>query len=309
MLLQIAPLPERLTTALRERYEVHDLSATADREAMLTQVGPQIRGIVQNGGSVPTPELLDRLPALEIISVNGVGYDGVPLDYCKARGIKLTNTPDVLTDDVADIAVALVLMTSRGLVHANRCLHSDGWNEGTSTLTTKATGKRAGIIGLGRIGKAIAHRLTAFDMEIGYHGRSAQDVPYAFHASLTDLAAWSDFLIVACPGGAGTKHLINAEVLRALGAKGTLINIARGSIVDEQALIAALKEGVIKNAGLDVFEHEPQVPAELLSMPQVVLLPHVGSATQETRGAMGQLVLDNLAAHFAGLSLITPVLS
>jgi lactate dehydrogenase-like 2-hydroxyacid dehydrogenase len=145
-------------------------------------------------------------------------------------------------------------------------------------------------------------------MQIGYHGRSAQDVPYAFHASLAELAAWSDFLIVACPGGAGTRHLVNSEVLRALGAKGTLINIARGSIVDEQALISALHDGTIKGAGLDVFEHEPQVPAELQALPNVVLLPHVGSATRETRGAMGQLVLDNLAAHFAGKPLITPVI-
>lgn len=307
MVLQIAPLPDFLTSALRERYEVHDLSAAPDREQMLSDVSSNVRAIVMTGGSITPPAFLDRLPSLEIISVNGVGYDGVPVDYCRARGLRLTNTPDVLTDDVADIAVALVLMTSRGLVHANRLLHANQWSEGTSTLTMKASGKRAGILGLGRIGKAIAKRLAAFDMEIGYHGRSAQDVPYVFHSTLTDLAAWSDFLIIACPGGAGTKHLVNAGVLRALGRKGTLINIARGSIVDEQALIAALREGTIKNAGLDVFENEPAVPAELQSMPHVVLLPHIGSATRETRGAMGQLVLDNLAAHFAGKPLITPV--
>jgi lactate dehydrogenase-like 2-hydroxyacid dehydrogenase len=219
----------------------------------------------------------------------------------------VTNTPDVLTDDVADIAVALVLMTSRRLVQANRLLHADRWNEGTSKLTGKVSGKRAGIVGLGRIGKAIAHRLSAFGMSIGYHGRKPQDVPYAFHASLNDLAAWSDFLIVACPGGEGTRHLINAEVLAALGAKGTLINIARGSIVDETALVAALSDGVIATAGLDVFEFEPRLPAELLAMGHVTLLPHIGSATRETRGDMAQLVLDNLAAHFSGQPLVTPV--
>ncbi len=307
MILQIAPLPDFLMLPLRQLYAVHDLSSAADKEALLNDAGPRIRAIVMTGGSATPPALLDRLPALEIISVNGVGYDGVPLDYCRARRIRLTNTPDVLTDDVADIAVALVLMCSRGLVHANRLLHADRWSEGTSTLTTKVSGKRAGIIGLGRIGKAIAARLMAFGMSIGYHGRNAQSVPYAFHYSLHELAAWSDYLIVACPGGDGTRHLIDATVLRALGEKGTLINIARGSIVDESALIAALRDGVIKGAGLDVFEHEPQVPAGLQTFPQVVLLPHIGSATRETRGQMAQLVIDNLTAHFEGRPLVTPV--
>lgn len=306
-LLQIAPLPDFLLQPLRERFTVHDLAGAADKEALLREVGPGIKAIVMTGGSVTPPAMLDQLPALEIISVNGVGYDGVPVEYCRARGIRVTNTPDVLTDDVADIAVALVLMTSRRLVQANRLLHADRWNEGTSTLTGKVSGKRAGIVGLGRIGKAIAHRLAAFGMSIGYHGRKPQDVPYAFHASLNDLAAWSDFLIVACPGGEGTRHLINAEVLAALGAKGTLINIARGSIVDETALVAALSDGVIATAGLDVFEFEPRLPAELLAMGHVTLLPHIGSATRETRGDMAQLVLDNLAAHFSGQPLVTPV--
>lgn len=308
MILQIAPLPAFLTQPLRQHYTVHDLSSAPDKEAMLREVGPSIRGIVMTGGSVTPPALLDQLPAIEIISVNGVGYDGVPLDYCRARGIRLTNTPDVLTEDVADIAVALLLMTSRGLMRANRLLHANRWDEGTSTLTSKVSGKRAGIVGLGRIGKAIAHRLTAFDMAIGYHGRKPQDVPYAYHDSLITLAEWSDFLIVACPGGEGTRHLINQPVLRALGPRGTLINIARGSIVDEASLIAALEDGAIKGAGLDVFENEPKVPDTLKSFPQVVLLPHIGSATSETRFEMSQLVLRNLEAHFAGKPLITPVI-
>ena len=307
-LLLIAPLPEFLRTPLTEQYEMLDYHRATDKEAMLREHGARIRAIVGVGGSVAQPALLDQLPALEIISVNGVGYDGVAVDYCRGRGIRVTNTPDVLTDDVADIAVALVLMTSRGLVRANRLLHADKWNEGASALTTKATGKRAGIVGLGRIGKAIARRLSSFDMEIGYHGRNPQsDVPYAYHAELTELAAWADFLIVVTPGGAGTHHLIDARVLKALGAKGTLINVARGSVVDEPALIEALQQGIIKGAGLDVFEHEPTVPDALLAMEHVVLLPHVGSATQETRAAMAQLVLDNLAAHFSGKPLLTPV--
>lgn len=306
-LLLIAPLPDFLRTPLTQQHEVHDYFKAEDKEALLREQGPRIRAIVGVGGSVVQPDLIDRLPALEIISVNGVGYDGVAVDYCKQRGVRVTNTPDVLTDDVADIAVALVLMSSRGLVRANRLLHADKWGEGTSTLTSKATGKKAGIVGLGRIGKAVAKRLAAFDMEIAYHGRHPQEVPYAYHADLLSLAAWADFLIVVTPGGAGTKHLINDKVLEALGAKGTLINVARGSVVDEQALIRALQAGTIKGAGLDVFEHEPKVPAELMAMEHVVLLPHVGSATHETRRAMGQLVLDNLAAHFSGKPLLTPV--
>jgi hydroxypyruvate reductase len=307
MILQIAPLPEFLLQPLREKHEVVDYFHAADKPALLRDIGALVSGIVMTGGSVTPPAFLDQLPALEIISVNGVGYDGVPIDYCRARSIRVTNTPDVLTDDVADIALALVLMTSRRLVQANRWLHAGDWDKGATTLTGKVSGKRVGIIGLGRIGKAIAQRLTACGMQIGYHGRSAQDVPYAFHAELLSLAEWSDFLIVACPGGEKTKHLINAEVLRALGASGTLINIARGSIIDEAALIEALREGVIACAGLDVFEHEPKVPAELLAMEQVTLLPHIGSATRETRGAMSQLVLDNLDAHFSGRPLITAV--
>ncbi len=306
-LLLIAPLPEFLRTPLTQQYEMHDYFKAADKEAMLKEHGARIRAIVGVGGSVAQPVLLDQLPALEIISVNGVGYDGVAVEYCKGRGVRVTNTPDVLTDDVADTALALVLMSSRGLIKANRLLHANQWSEGSSTLTMKATGKKAGIVGLGRIGKAIAKRLAAFDMEIGYHGRNPQDVSYTYYADLAEMAAWCDFLIVVTPGGAGTQHLIDAKVLSALGTEGTLINVARGSVVDEQALIAALRHGVIKGAGLDVFEHEPDVPAELLAMDHVVLLPHVGSATKETRAAMAQLVLDNLAAHFSGQPLITPV--
>ena len=251
---------------------------------------------------------LAAAPRLRAIANVGVGYNNLDIAALDAAGVVATNTPDVLTDDVADIAAALVLMTSRRLTQANRLLHADRWSEGTSTLTTKVGGKRAGIVGLGRIGKGIAQRLEAFGMTIGYTGRNAQSVPYAFYASVTELAAWSDFLIVACPGGPGTKHLINADVLRALGANGTLINIARGSIVDEAALITALRDGVIKCAGLDVFENEPHVPAELSAMEHVTLLPHVGSATRETRGEMARLVLENLVAHFAGQPLVTPVI-
>lgn len=299
-LLILAPLPEFLMEPLRASFTCH--------ETLSPEVAPRIRAVVGAGGTDYAKTILERLPALEIIAVNGVGYDGVPLAYCRERGIRVTNTPDVLTEDVADLALALVLMTSRKLVQANRFLHAGRWARESFELGTKPGGKRAGIVGLGRIGKAIAARLVEIGMEIGYHGRTRQpDVPYVHFAKLLDLAAWCDFLLIACPGGPGTKHLVNAEVLSALGPEGTLINIARGSIVDETALIAALKQGAIKAAGLDVFEHEPQVPEALLNMEQVTLLPHIGSGTLETRQAMADLVVRNLTAHFAGEALITPV--
>jgi lactate dehydrogenase-like 2-hydroxyacid dehydrogenase len=251
--------------------------------------------------------LLDALPNLEIISVFGVGYDGVPIDYCRKRGIKVTNTPDVLTEDVADTAVALLLMCARGFVNANRLLLKGDWGTGAGMLTTKVAGKRAGILGLGRIGKAIADRLAAFQMQIAYTGRSKQDVRWAYIADLAALAARSDFLIVAAPGGPATRNIVDADVLKALGSNGTLINIARGSLVDETALTAALKAGTIRGAGLDVFANEPNVPQELLAMDNVVLLPHVGSATSETRQAMGDLCRANLDSWFAGNGVKTLV--
>ena len=284
-------------TELQARYRCVD----ANEPAALAEV----RAAVGHGGAVVKAELLERLPNLEIVAINGVGYDGVEVEACRSRGVKVTHTPDVLTDDVADLAVALVLMTSRKLVQANRDLHAGQWAAGAARLAQKASGKRAGIVGLGRIGKAIAHRLTAFSMELAYHGRKAQPVELRYFPDLVEMAEWCDFLIVITPGGPGTRHLINAEVLKALGPKGILINVARGSVVDEAALIAALEAGELGGAGLDVFEHEPEVPAALLNRPELVLLPHVGSATQQTRKAMGQLVLDNLSAHFADEPLKT----
>ncbi|MGE0115078.1 MAG: 2-hydroxyacid dehydrogenase [Steroidobacteraceae bacterium] len=249
--------------------------------------------------------LLESLPKLEIISVFGVGYDGVPIEYCRQRQIRVTNTPDVLTDDVADIAVALILMTGRGLVRLNRFVHAGEWGKHGPELTTKLAGKRVGILGLGRIGKAIAKRVTAMGMEVSYMGRNRQSAPYRYVSDLKVLATESDFLVVAVPGGAQTKNLVDVEVLAALGRKGTLINIARGSIIDEAALIAALKTGAIKAAGLDVFANEPNIPVEFFSMENVVLLPHVGSATHETRKAMGDLCKANLDAWFDTGNVLT----
>jgi lactate dehydrogenase-like 2-hydroxyacid dehydrogenase len=300
-LLLTASLPPFLAEPLAADYSCHDYHAAPDKRGMLAAVGARIRGLVMGGVSVIPEELLDVLPRLEIISVFGVGYDGVPIDYCRRRGIKVTNTPDVLTEDVADVAAALVLMSGRGFAAAERFVRRGEWRRRGPELTARIGGRRAGIVGLGRIGKAIAQRLAAFGMDIAYTGRSAQpDVPWRYVAGLAALAAEVDFLIVACPGGAATRGLVDAQVLAALGAKGTLINIARGSIVDEPALVDALQRGVIRAAGLDVFADEPNVPPALLEMENVVLLPHVGSATRETRQAMADLCRGNLDAWFAG---------
>jgi lactate dehydrogenase-like 2-hydroxyacid dehydrogenase len=304
-ILVTASLPPFLSEPLKADYRCHDYNAASHKPGLLAAEGTRIRGLVQGGGTVTPPTLLDALPKLEIISVFGVGYDGVPVDYCRQRAIKVTNTPDVLTDDVADVAVGLIMMTGRGFVRLNRFVHAGEWEKRGPELTTKLSGKRVGILGLGRIGKAIAERVRALGMDVSYTGRNRQDVPYRFVPALKALAAESDFLVVASPGGAATRHIVNADVLAALGKKGTIVNIARGSIIDEEALVAALASGTIKGAGLDVFADEPHIPAALLTMDNVVLLPHVGSATNETRKAMGDLCKANLDAWFSTGKVVT----
>jgi len=304
-ILVTAPLPAFLYDPLKSDYHCHDYYQSSHKPGLLAAEGSRIRGLVQGGGTMTPTALLDQLPKLEIISVFGVGYDGVPVAYCKGRGIKVTNTPDVLTDDVADVALGLVLMTGRGFAMLNRFARAGEWEKRGPELTTKLGGRKAGILGLGRIGKAIAQRLSAMGMKIAYTGRKPQDVPYEYVRDLKSLAAGVDFLVVACPGGEATKNIVDAEVLAALGKKGTLINIARGSIVDEPALTRALEAGTIKGAGLDVFADEPHIPAQLLAMDNVVVLPHVGSATRETRKAMGDLCKANLDAYFAGKGVLT----
>jgi len=304
-ILVTAPLPPFLYDPLKADYRCLDYHQASDKPGLLAAEGDRIRGLVQGGGTMTPTSLLDALPRLEIISVFGVGYDGVPVDYCRRRGIKVTNTPDVLTDDVADVAVALIMMTGRGFVRLNRFVHAGEWVKRGPELTTKLGGKRVGILGLGRIGKAIATRVAALGMEVAYTGRNRQDVPYRYVPDLKSLAAESDFLVVASPGGAATRNMVDAGVLAALGKKGTLVNIARGSIVDEPALVAALQAGTIKAAGLDVFADEPHIPEALMKMDNVVLLPHVGSATQETRKAMGDLCKANLDLWFGTGKVVT----
>jgi lactate dehydrogenase-like 2-hydroxyacid dehydrogenase len=264
------------------------------------------RAILGGGMTVVDAALLDRLPALEIVAINGVGYEGLDLDALAARGIRVSTTPDVLTDDVADLAIGLMLAAERRIAANDRLVRAGGW---AAPLARRASGRRIGIFGMGAIGRAIAARAEPFAGEILYCARSAKPgLPWRFVADIGALAEASDVLILIAPGGAGTRHVVDAGVLERLGPDGVLINVARGTLVDEAALIEALETGRIAGAGLDVFADEPHVPEALCRMDQVVLSPHQGSATQETRGAMAALALANLDAHFAGLPLPTPLL-
>ena len=305
--IKIANVPAALTTQLGDRYSLEDVGPNPDPER-LQAVASGARALVANGESVVSKGLIAALPDLELIAVCGVGYDGVNVGAASARGIHVTNTPNVLTDDVADLAIGLLISTARQLHRADRYVRDGRWPSGAYPLTRKVSGSRLGIVGLGRIGAAVAHRAAAFGMEIAYHNRRRRsDVAYRYAETLVDLASSVDFLIVCAQGGAHTRHLINADVIEALGPTGILINVGRGSIVDEAAVAAALRDGKLAGAGLDVFEREPHVLPALLECPTALLTPHVGSATASTRKAMGDLVLANLEAHFAGKPLVTPV--
>jgi lactate dehydrogenase-like 2-hydroxyacid dehydrogenase len=281
-----------------------ETSESPDGLARLEQAA---RGLACTYSSAIDGALLDRFPKVEIVSVFGVGYDMVDVRVAAARGIIVTHTPDVLTAEVADTAIGLLLCTVRELPRAERYLREGGWAKGAYRLTDTLQGKTLGIFGLGRIGAAVAKRCEAFGLRIAYCGRTQQRVPYAYFASLVELAKAVDVLMVTAPATAETKDAVNAEVLSALGPEGVLINVARGSIVDEPALIRALAARSIRSAGLDVFANEPHVPAELIAMDNVVLLPHIGSASVATRDAMGKLVADNLISWFAGKGPLTAV--
>nr|WP_315249169.1 2-hydroxyacid dehydrogenase [uncultured Duganella sp.] len=296
---------------LEQHFHCHHLwrQPREQQAAWLDGVAPLVRGVLTTGIIGMKAELLARLPKVEIVAVNGIGTDAVELDATRARGVAVTNTPGVLTDDVADLALTLLLSAARRLPALDAYVRDGSWEAGKPIATTRALrGKVCGVYGYGRIGQAIAARAEAFGMRIEYFQPRAIDGVTAPRAeSLLALAQASDYLVVAAPGGPATHHTVNAEVLAALGAQGTLVNIARGSLVDEEALIAALRERTLGFAALDVFTDEPRVPAALRELGNVVLTPHVGSLTVETRHAMGQLVVGNLRAHFAGEPLLTPV--
>ena len=306
-LLQLCTLLPSTHDKLAAHYEVHQWPAEAAREDWLRENAQGVRAVVTGGHLGITNELIDRLPELGIVAINGVGYDRVDLDHARAAGVRVTNTPDVLTDDVADLAIALMLNTMRRLPAADRHVRDGLWPHGPQALTRRASGRRYGIVGLGRIGHAIAERLAGFGGRIAYSGPNRKPVDHDYHADVAALAAKSDVLFVATAASAATRALIDRAVLDALGPEGVLINVARGSVIDEDALVAALVEGRLGGAGLDVFADEPHVPEALLGLENVVLAPHVGSATRETREAMGNLMLDNLDAFFASRDLPTPV--
>jgi lactate dehydrogenase-like 2-hydroxyacid dehydrogenase len=290
------------------RLPLHRLWLEPNPDLWLAEWAPRIRAIALAGHVRADEAYMKRFPSLEIISSFGVGYDHIDAKAAARLGIIATNTPGVLDDEVADTALGLMIMTVRQLPQAERHLRAGNWPKGAYPLTPSLRGRTVGIVGLGRIGKAIATRVSGFGLEVVYHGRHPQaGVAYRYYASLVEMAKAADILIVVAPGGPSTRHIVNAEVLDALGPDGVLINVARGSLVDEKALIEALRARKILAAGLDVYENEPIVPAELVALPNAVLLPHVGSASVRTRQAMAECVVANLFAWADGKPPLTPV--
>lgn len=306
--LMIGPYPEWDMADLESRYVVHKLWEATDKPAFLAERAASIRAIATRGELGASADLMAALPELEIVSCYGVGTDAIDLGHARAHRIRVTNTPDVLTEDVADIGIGLLLAAARKIPQAEAHVRSGAWARGNMALVTRVHGKKLGIAGMGRVGAAVARRAAAFDCEISYFDVNRRaDLPYEYVDTLLSLARQSEFLIVTMAGGESTRGIVNAEVLAALGPDGILVNISRGSTVDEPALLAALETGGIKAAGLDVFWNEPRIDPRFLALDNVVLQPHHASGTIETRKAMGKLVRDNLAAHFAGQSLLTPV--
>ncbi|PXM34653.1 2-hydroxyacid dehydrogenase [Klebsiella variicola] len=304
--LKQAPLPDALTAELARRYHLVELTALTDAD--FRALAGTFTVLITNGEATVTRELIASLPALELIAVFGVGYDGVDVQAAAEHQVRVSHTPGVLTDDVADLALGLMLATSRQIVAAHKFIEAGEWAAGGFPWTQKVSGSRVGIVGIGRIGQAIARRCEGFAMQIAYHDRKRlPELNYAWREDLLTLAAESDFLVICTPGTAANQGLINQPVLAALGEKGILINISRGSVIDEPALVAALESGIIAGAGLDVFSHEPAVPAGLLQRSNVVVTPHMASATWSTRAAMAQLVLDNVACWAEKKALVTPV--
>jgi lactate dehydrogenase-like 2-hydroxyacid dehydrogenase len=293
--------------ALRNEYQVHDVLAAPDKVAALRPVAERIRGVATNAMTGLSAEMIAALPRLEICAIMGVGLETTDLALARERGIVVTTTP-VLYDDVADLGVVLAMCACRRIVAADRFLRAGRWLKSRMDPARKFSGKRAGILGLGRIGTALAPRLQAFGMTIGYYDPLPKgEVPYQAYPTPLELAQNSDILFLAAAGGPGVRHIVDAQILDALGPDGIFVNIARGWLVDEAALVAALKEGRLGAAGLDVFEDEPRVPEELLSLDNVVLTPHIASNTDETMRAMGECVLENLRSWFAGNGPIHPV--
>jgi lactate dehydrogenase-like 2-hydroxyacid dehydrogenase len=308
-ILQVGSYPDWDQTALDADYSIHRYFDATDKPAFLTARGPSIRAIATRGDLGASAELIAACPNLEMIAVYGVGYDAVHMPSARARAIKVTNTPDVLTDDVADLAIGMILALSRGIHHAEAFVRNGSWAKGSFPLQRKVSGRRAGILGLGRIGFQIARRLAAFDMQVSYCSRTPKPgaEAWTYVGNPVDLARQSDILVVALAATTETRHIVGRDVIDALGPKGMLVNISRAANVDEAALLDALESGALGGTALDVFDGEPALNPRFLSAPNTLLQPHHGSGTVETRQAMGKLVRDNLAAHFSGRPLLTPV--
>jgi lactate dehydrogenase-like 2-hydroxyacid dehydrogenase len=308
--LLIGPAMPLIVEGIARDFTLHKFWEAKDKDALIAELAPKLKAMAGGGGghSAITGDFLSKFPKLEMFSSFGVGYDHVDAKWCGANGVVVTNTPDVLNEEVADTALGLLLCTVREFPQAERYLRAGKWLGGNYPLTASLRERKAGIVGLGRIGKAVAKRLEAFGLTVAYHNRNKQpDVAYQYYPSVAELARNVDILICVMPGGAATKNIINTQVLEALGPDGILISIGRGSSVDEDALIKALKEKKIYSAGLDVFADEPKVRKEFIEMENIVLFPHLGSASHHTRRAMGQLVVDNLLAWKAGKPPLTPV--
>jgi lactate dehydrogenase-like 2-hydroxyacid dehydrogenase len=307
-LLIASPMMPMIEEQLERHFTVERLYKAADKEKLLADFGPKVKALGATPGGKVDAALMQKLPTLEIIGSFGVGYDSVDAKWAGEHGIVVTNTPDVLNEEVADTALGLLLATIRQLPQADAYLRQGKWLAKPFPLTVTLQDRTVGVVGMGRIGKAIAKRLEAFNAPVVYHSRNKADgVPYKHYPDLKAMARDVDVLVVITPGGAATKHLVNKDVLEALGPNGIVINVARGSVIDEQALIAALRDKKILSAGLDVFEDEPRVPQALIDMEHVVLLPHVGSASVHCRNLMGQLVVDNLVAWANSKPPLTPV--
>ncbi|MBX2804968.1 MAG: 2-hydroxyacid dehydrogenase [Hyphomicrobiales bacterium] len=307
-ILQIAPMMPHVEEALNNAYTVYKYWKSDDKEALISASSADIRAVATTGNHGCPPSLIAKLPKLEIIASYGVGYDAIDISACKAAGVRVSNTPDVLNDAVAEITLGLMIALCRRIPQADQYTRQGSWIDANYPLTGELTGTKVGILGLGRIGKEIARRCQAFKMEVVYHGRNKQPYePYPFYPDLTAMAKDVDWLVVIAPGSAETTGIVSRQVMEALGPEGNLVNMARGSLVDETALVELLQSGRLGGAALDVFAQEPDVPETLLALDNVVLSPHQGSATHKTRTAMGDLVIRNLAAHFSGHPLPTPV--
>jgi len=307
-LLMVGQHLEPIIGRLEPEIRVHRYWQAENPAGMLHEIGPRIRALATDAFTGASAELMQTLPELRLVANFGVGYDNIDSAYAHSRGITITNTPGVLDDDVADLAMALMLAVFRRVALADRFVRSGKWGKQPFPLARKLTGKRLGIFGLGRIGKVLAKRALGFDMQIAYHGRHEQaDQPFRYFGSLAELGSWADVLVVLVPDTPETRGIIGPEILAAVGPEGVLINVARGAIVDEPALVEALSAGTVGGAGLDVFAREPEVPEALMGLDNVVLLPHLGSATIDTRQAMANLVVANLQAFFRGQPLLTPV--